>query len=75
MAKSDFDRSIGLAEDSRKIADATKKDSSVMRVISASSKRDGSSMKILAALTMFFLPATFLAVRLQLSFLLAEHPT
>jgi hypothetical protein len=75
MAKSDFERNIRLAQDSREIAksskniaEAAQRDSSVMRVVAAASKRDSSSMKVLAGLTMLFLPGTFLAVRLHLPF-------
>ncbi|KAH8202950.1 hypothetical protein TruAng_002896 [Truncatella angustata] len=46
------------------ISNATRRDSSVMRVISVASKRDSSAMKILAIITMAFLPGTFLGVRL-----------
>jgi hypothetical protein len=81
MAKKDFGRNITIAEQSKLIAERsqtiarlTKEDSAVMREIAAASKQDSSSMKALAVLTMVFLPFTFLAVCLFLSFPMFSFP-
>jgi Mg2+ and Co2+ transporter CorA len=51
MAAKDNITNIGIAADSKKIA--------------AASKKDSSAMKTIAVLTMLFLPATFVAVSLR----------
>jgi len=65
MADKNANVAIRLQEDISTLARASKEDSEVMRVIAIENKRDGTAMKMIAILGMFFLPGTFLAVRLS----------
>jgi Mg2+ and Co2+ transporter CorA len=62
MAQKDVRVNIGLAQSLASLAEASKEDSAVMRIIAIESKKDSSSMKTIAILGMFFLPGTFVAV-------------
>ncbi len=60
---------IEIGDASKKIAQATSRDSAAMKAIAEDSKkvalltrRDSTNMRIIAAVTLFFLPGTFTAV-------------
>jgi hypothetical protein len=61
-AQKDARVNIELAKNSAAIAEASSKDSAVMRAIAVETRRDSTAMKTIAVLTMFFLPGTFVAV-------------
>ncbi|KAI9800018.1 MAG: hypothetical protein M1833_003547 [Piccolia ochrophora] len=74
-AQNDTRTNIAIAEQSRRIAAEAKRDSSAMRTIAEQSKRiavetkrDSSAMKTIAAVTMVFLPATFVATFFSMVF-------
>jgi hypothetical protein len=54
--------STKVAEESRKIAELSRKDNLAMQEIAVSSAKDSATMRVIAAVTLFFLPATFVAV-------------
>lgn len=69
MAKKDNDINIQIAETSLRVAEASQRDSSAMKAVAEDSKqvalntsRDSAVMRTIAAVTMLFLPATFVAV-------------
>ena len=65
MAHRSMNVSIKLQEDISILARASKDDSEAMQIIALENKKDGTAMKTIAILGMFFLPGTFLAVRLS----------
>jgi hypothetical protein len=62
MAQKDAQVNIELAQTSATLAQASKKDSEVMRSIAVETQKDSFAMKTIAVLGMFFLPGTFIAV-------------
>ncbi|KAL9623305.1 MAG: hypothetical protein Q9160_002412 [Pyrenula sp. 1 TL-2023] len=61
IAQRDQNTSIGIAKDSRILAEQSQKIAYESRVLAEESKRDSTSMKAIAAVTVFFLPGTFVA--------------
>lgn len=62
IAQRDQNTSIGIAKDSKILAEQSQKIAYESRILAEESKRDSTSMKAIAAVTMFFLPGTFAAV-------------
>lgn len=66
IAQRDQNTSISIAKDSKILAEQSQKIAYESRILAEESKRDSASMKAIAAVTAFFLPGTFVAVRCYL---------
>ena len=62
IAQRDQNTSISIARDSKILAEQSQTIAYESRILAEKSKRDSASMKAIAAVTMFFLPGTFVAV-------------
>ena len=60
-------RSGQVAEQSMDIAQLSRKDNLAMREVAIAAAKDSATMRVIAAVTLFFLPPTFIAVSSQLS--------
>lgn len=59
-------RSGQVAEQSMDIAQLSRKDNLAMREVAIAAAKDSATMRVIAAVTLFFLPPTFIAVSSQL---------
>jgi hypothetical protein len=55
-------RSGQVAEQSMEIAQLSRKDNLAMREVAIAAAKDSATMRVIAAVTLFFLPPTFVAV-------------
>lgn len=62
IAQRDQSMSISIAKDSKILAEQSQRIAHESKILAEESKRDSTSMKSIAAVTMFFLPGTFVAV-------------
>jgi len=62
IAQRDQNMSISIAKDSKMLAEQSQRIAHESKVLAEKSKRDSTSMNSIAAVTIFFLPGTFVAV-------------
>lgn len=62
------ERSREVAEESAKIATLSREDNLAMREVAIATAKDSATMRVIAAVTLFFLPPTFIATFFSTSF-------
>ena len=58
-------KSAEVAKQSMDIAELSRKDNLAMREVAIAAAKDSATMRVIAAVTLFFLPPTFIAVSSQ----------
>jgi hypothetical protein len=62
-AQRDSAVNLEISQESKNIAELSRKDNITMQRVALATARDSAAMRIIAAVTILFLPATFVAVR------------